>query len=155
MNEQATPAEPSNESGQALTVEQRLLVLETGALGLFDVVRLTGLGVLLSLCLVAAGYVFASKNNLLPDATNTKVVYLDFEKVMGQAIKQVAERGHLSIENTKLDAQQFQQHISKVLMEYGQSGHVVINKRALIEGTPGADITQEVMQKLGLIEAPK
>lgn len=137
------------------SMDERVSTLEATSLGFFDVVRLTGLGVLLSLCLVGLGYHFAAKNNLIAPTQTTKVVFLDFEAVMEVAIGQVAQRGHLSIQNTKVDAQQFQVHLSSVLTQYAQAGYVVVNKRALIEGSADADITQEVMNKLGLTGAAK
>jgi len=136
-------------------IEQRLMALEASSMGLFDVVRLVGVSILLSLILGAFGYHLAAKNNWLPASNNSKTVYLDFEKVMEVAVRHVAERGHMSIQGAHVDAQKFQQQISAVLAEYSQSGHIVINKRALIEGAPDADITSDVLIKLGLTGVKK
>ncbi len=105
--------------------------------------------VLVSLSAVWFGYGQATKRGWI-ESSAAKVVFLDFEKVVEAGINKVMEQEKGSVGEAKDDAVMFQKRISASLDSYTARGYVVINKRALIDGSVAHDITPEVIRSLGL-----
>lgn len=79
--------------------------------------------------------------------TGSKIVFLDFEKVVGQGIKQAVENGG-SVQDVQKDAEQFQARISSAIKGYTDQGYSVVNAKALIESSKHDDITEDVVAKV-------
>lgn len=149
INTQQASAEGDQTEECTSPTDKRIDNLEANAVSFFDVFKISALVSVLALALffVAATYIAP---HLKLGQLKTQVVYLDFERVMNEAIKVVADKGHLSIQETTVDAEKFQQQISLVLAEYSGKGYLVLNRRALIEASPDGDITPAVLARLGL-----
>lgn len=106
---------------------------------------------LITLMAVIYGPAIAHKQGIkLPGAghlTGSKIVYLDFEKVL-QAGMERALSGGTGAEDMKIQADKFQGEIKRVLTGYTESGYTVINAKALIQGAADDDITTDVIQQV-------
>lgn len=146
MNENLTQPNEKPE----VTTEERIVALESSSASFSNmlVMCLTTVFVtlLIGVTLLNAGI----KRGFFQQQNQSKVVYLDFEKVIGAGIKDVMNKDRASLEDTKGQAEAFQAGISRVLHEYTNDGYVVVNKKALIEGSAAFDITPVMIQKLGL-----
>lgn len=105
----------------------------------------------ITLMIVIYGPAIATKQGIkLPGAghlTGSKVVYLDFERVLSAGVEQAMKSG-ANVEEAKVKADKFQIDIKNVITSYTDSGYSVINAKALIQGASGDDITGEVINKL-------
>lgn len=79
----------------------------------------------------------------------SKVVYLDFEKVVAAGIKQSLDGQTISPDAFKADADKFQVALSMEIKKYAKSGYVVLNSRAVIDGAPAQDITGAIIHAVG------
>lgn len=106
---------------------------------------------LITLMIVVYGPAIAQKQGIkLPGAghlTSSKIVYLDFEKVLKAGMEQALSSGTGS-EDMTIQADRFQGEVKRVLTGYTESGYTVINAKALIQGAAGDDITGEVIKQV-------
>lgn len=120
------------------------------------------LGTTLALCAVTAAFTLmttfygppiAAKFGFAVGAstnTSSKVVYLDFDRVLAAGIKRSMEADNLAIADVQKDAEKFQMDIAKNLQQYADNGYVVINSKALIKASPIQDITSDLIKRLGM-----
>lgn len=106
---------------------------------------------LITLMIVVYGPAIAQKQGIkLPGAghlTGSKIVYLDFEKVLSAGMERVVD-GQSSVEEVTGKANKFQAEIKRVISSYTDSGYTVINAKALIQGAAADDITTDVIQQV-------
>ena len=120
------------------------------------------LGTSVALCIVTAavtlmavffGPGIAAKFGVQVSSTaesSSKVVYLDFDRLLAAGIKRAMEGDRAAVDDVKKDADKFQTDITAVIQKYAEAGYMVINYKALINASRDQDITPDVMKKLGL-----
>lgn len=146
MNENLTQ---QNENPE-VTTEERIVALESSSASFSNMLVMCLTTVFVTLLIGGTLLNAGIKRGFFQQQNQSKVVYLDFEKVIGAGIKDVMNKDRASLEDTKGQAEAFQAGISRVLHEYTNDGYVVVNKKALIEGSAAFDITPVMIQKLGL-----
>lgn len=106
---------------------------------------------LITLMIMVYGPAIAQKQGIkLPGAghlTGSKIVYLDFEKVLSAGLEG-ALKGGTGVEDMKIQADKFQGEIKRVITGYTDSGYTVINAKALIQGATSDDITGDVIKQV-------
>ncbi len=117
-------------------------------------------GTALILCLITAvitlmvslyAPAIAAKRGIhLPGASSeSKIVHLDFEKVVGAGMKKTMEASS-GVSDVQAQAEKFQVALSAAVQAYADAGFTVINSKALIGTTTNGDITGEVLNTLGV-----
>ncbi len=144
---QATETKPS----ATAQPEESLQANSQSFITMGTAVVLCVLTTLITLMIVAYGPAIAQKQGFkLPGAghlTGSKIVYLDFEKVLSAGMEGVVD-GQSSMEEVTGKANKFQAEIKRVISSYTDSGYTVINAKALIQGAADDDITTDVIQQV-------
>jgi len=144
---QATETKPS----ATAQPEESLQANSQSFITMGTAVVLCVLTTLITLMIVAYGPAIAQKQGFkLPGAghlTGSKIVYLDFEKVLSAGLER-ALKGGTSAEDMKIQADKFQGEIKRVITGYTESGYTVINAKALIHGATSDDITGDVIKQV-------
>ena len=106
---------------------------------------------LITLMIVVYGPAIAQKQGIkLPGAghlTGSKIVYLDFEKVLSAGLESAMNAGS-GVDDMKIQADKFQGEIKRAITGYTDSGYTVINAKALIQGASDDDITADVIKQV-------
>lgn len=92
----------------------------------------------------------AKRGITMPGYSGSKVVYLDFEKVLSAGIKHSMNSDRLGVADIQKDADKFQSDMNAAIQKYADSGYIVINNKALISASPTQDITRDVIGSLGI-----
>ena len=87
--------------------------------------------------------------NMPTTQAQPKVVYLDFERILNAGIQDTITNPQ-PIDDVKAAADKFQTNVGKAIRFYTDAGYVVVNFKAIIGATPGADITDDVIRRAGL-----
>lgn len=81
------------------------------------------------------------------------VAYLDYDTIVERAGKKVLRDGSIYKGiSAQDDSAQFALNLKSAIASYADAGYIVINKKALIDGSKSFDITPAVVQKIGLTD---
>jgi hypothetical protein len=155
--ESVTPAESEFATGhtQAPTASNKPSEGASGV-SLGTCLLMCGFTLALTLSIGAFAPQIASKYGFsLPGSTPavSKVVYLDFEKLLEAGIKHSTGMEQSDLALITKEADKFQADIGVLLQKYAAEGYLVINSKALIVGAKGQDITPIFIKGLGLVPA--
>lgn len=101
----------------------------------------------LTLIIVFLGYTYLSKHQ----SSGPKVVYFDYQSIADAAAKKAYEQGYVYIKgDVKADADQFTKNIKTEVDAYVNSGFILLQRTSVIAGNPSADITNDLIKKLGV-----
>jgi len=86
---------------------------------------------------------------LKQDTPAVKVVYLDIKKLMDAGIKKtLTDTSNSDKTDFTSDAEVFQKRIASEMKRYSDAGYLIVNKNAVLNNYPIADVTQVVIENV-------
>ena len=86
--------------------------------------------------------------------STSRVVYLDFDRIMNAGIQKTIESSS-GVNEVKKDAEIFQKNLNEAIQNYNDAGYVIVNFKAIIGTTPANDVTDDLLKKIGLTQKPQ